>query len=305
MRLTVQSRTMIAALLLTIASAAAEPPAFPELELIAAVPVDGSSGLDLSGLALRGKTLYAISDKDDIRIFRIILAPDLGSARLEPALTFRLPPESGKGRCDWEGLSVAPDGRWLLASELKHRVLAVPARGGTGTWLTPRLQPAGQPHRMLQVANAGLEGVTAAPDGTLYLAAERQQRGLIIIPPGAAPAFFPLDSSIARLTPPRVPDLAALEWTPRGLIGLYRNAESLVRLQKTDQGWRETRAWSYRRTVRSPELRYIADVFGQMEGLALGKDRIYLCADNNRSGRAADPADRRGLLYVFRRPADL
>jgi uncharacterized protein YjiK len=297
---------MIAAALLAWSAAApASEPSFPELELAAAVPVDGSDGLDLSGLALRGRTLYAVSDKDDARIFRIVLAPGHASARLEPAVPITLPPDSGKGRCDWEGLDIAPDGRWLLASELKHRVLALPAKGGTGTWITPNLQPAARPHGMLQVTNAGLEGLTAGPGGTLILAAERQNRGLIEIAPGRPAVFFPLTTSITRLHPPRVPDLAAVEWTGTHLLGLYRNAELLVRLEKKDGAWNETRAWSFRQTVRRPDLRYIAATFGMVEGLALSKDFIYLCADNNRSGRATDPADRRGLLYIFKRPPEL
>jgi hypothetical protein len=301
---------MIAAALLAwsataLASAPHAAPHFPELELVAALPVDGSNGLDLSGLALRGRTLYAVSDKDDTHIFRIVLAPGHSSARLEPAIPITLPPDSGKGRCDWEGLAIHPDGRWLLASELKHRVLAVPAKGGAGTWITPNLQPAARPHGMLQVTNAGLEGLTVGPGGTLILAAERLNRGLIEIAPGRSPVFSPLTTSIVRLPPPRVPDLAAVEWTGTQLIGLYRNAELLVRLEKQNGTWIETRAWSFRQTVRHPKLRYIATSYGMVEGLALSKDFIYLCADNNRSGRAADRADRRGLLYIFKRPPEL
>lgn len=296
----------MAALLATAALAAsAEPLAFPELELVAAVPVDGSEGLDLSGLALRGRSLYAVSDKDDSRIYRIINSPGFASARLEPAIPIHLPADSGKERCDWEGLTVAPDGRWLLASELHHRALALPAKGGTGTWLTPALQRTSAAHGLLQVANAGIEGITVGPGGSIFLAAERQERGLIECPPGAAPLFFPIRSSIAILTPPRIPDLAAIEWTGSYLIGLYRNAELLVRLEKIGPAWKETQAWSFRSAVQRPDLRYIAGTFGMIEGLALSKDRIYLCADNNRSGRTKDPGDRRGLLYVFRRPAGL
>jgi hypothetical protein len=293
------------ALLAWSTAAAAATPHIPELELVAALPIDGSDGLDLSGLAMRGRALYAVSDKDDTRIFRIVLAPGHASARLEPAVPITLPSDSGKGRCDWEGLAIHPDGRWLLASELKHRVLAVPAKGGIGTWITPNLQPAAHPHGMLQVANAGLEGLTVGPGGTLILAAERQNRGLIEIAPGHPPIFFPLSTSIVRLPSPRVPDLAAVEWTGTHLLGLYRNAELLVRLEKQNDAWIETRAWSFRQTVRHPKLRYIAASYGMVEGLAISKDFIYLCADNNRSGRAADPSDRRGLLYIFKRPPEL
>lgn len=280
-------------------------PSIPELKCLAALPIEGSAGLDLSGLALRGKTLHAISDKKNTTIYRISLDTGLTSARLEPAVTIQLPAADAKKRMDWEGLCGAPDGRWLLASEEQARVLAVPARGGMGTWLTPPLFKSAAEHGMLAVPNAGLEGIAAAPDGTLYLAAERQPRGLIIIPPQAAPAFFPLSTSIARVTVPRFPDLADLAWTPRGLLGVYRNAECLVRLQNLSGRWRETDAWSFRQTVRRPDLRYIAATFGMAEGLALDRSRIYLCVDNNRSGRAIDRADRRSLLLIFERPADL
>lgn len=296
---------MIVALGLAAATTLAAEPLFPELELIAAVAVDGSEGHDLSGLALRGPHLYAVSDKDDTHIFRIHLTPDLSSARMDPAIRITLPSDSGKGRCDWEGLDVAPDGRWLLASELKNRVLALPRFGGTGVWITPPLQTSGQTTHMLQVTNAGLEGVTAGAHSTLILAAERQNRGLIEIRPDAPPAFFPLNTSIARLRPPRIPDLSAVEWTGRRLVAIYRNAELLVVLEKKQDTWQETRAWSFSQTVRRPDLRYIADTFGMVEGLALAPDRIYLCADNNRSGRVADPSDRRGMVYIFRRPREL
>lgn len=278
---------------------------FPELELIATLPVEGSANLDLSGLALRRGTLHAVSDKDDKAIYRIQLDKGLTMARLEKAFPITLPAESKDQRCDWEALAPAPDGRWLLASETQHRVLVLPAQGGTGTWLTGNLQPAARSHGLLQVANAGLEGLAVAPDGTLYLAAERQGRGLIAWHPKRDPLFYPFSTSIAILSPPRIPDFSELQWCEGRLFAVYRNAELLVELEKKDGTWREKRGWSYRSTVTLPQWRYIADTFGMVEGMAITAGRIYLCADNNRSGRSAAPADRRGLLYIFKRPPDL
>lgn len=278
---------------------------FPELELLAALPVDGSAGLDLSGLAWKGGRLYAVADKDDAAIHRIRWDSGLTRAWIEKAVPVRLPPGSDKGRCDWEGLAVAPDGSWLLASESRHRVLAVPARGGTGRWITPDLRTAAAASGLLQQENAGLEGIAVRPDGTLLLAAERQPRGLILLTPQGAPRFFRLTTTLSLPSPPRFPDLADLLVDRGRVFGISRNTELLVELGQENGAWREIRGWSFRHTVYRADLRYLAGTFGMVEGLAFSPSRIYLCADNNRSGRAGARDDRRGLLYIFKRPDGL
>ena len=43
----------------------------PELKLLAEHPVDGMRGGNLSGLAVCGKDLWTVSDRDDDRIYRL------------------------------------------------------------------------------------------------------------------------------------------------------------------------------------------------------------------------------------------
>ena len=52
----------------------------------------------------------------------------------------------------------------------------------------------------------------------------------------------------------------------------------------------------YRDVEEGPEYVYQETRFGKGEGLAISEQGIFVVLDNNGVARAADPADRRGLL---------
>ncbi|MGH8436128.1 MAG: DNA topoisomerase IV, partial [Pseudomonas sp.] len=146
-------RTLFAALLLIATPALAQPPEelqqFEELQLLAEQPVEGMPGGNLSGLAWCGDALWALSDREDDRLYR--LTADAGVLRAE-AEVFQAPAPPGSalpwgvrtrtwvaslvrgGALDFEALSCDAQGNRYLLSEAYAGVLQV-SPAGTGSWL--------------------------------------------------------------------------------------------------------------------------------------------------------------------------
>ena len=144
------------------------------------------------------------------------------------------------------------------------------------------------------------------------LAREREPRGLLDTETMARnniPRWQVMDTTDYPPGRNRVCDFADLWSESRAdrflLLALARNAECIVELLENHGTWKEGRAWSFAKAVNDPRYAYLADPFGTAEGLALDSKHIYLVIDNNRSGRVANPKDRRSTLFIFKRPADL
>ncbi len=80
------------ACLLTCVSAFAEP--VPELRLLSEHPVEGMRGGNLSGLALCGKELWTVSDRDDDQIYRLQASDTVWQAQ---AVHIDVPPVPDSG----------------------------------------------------------------------------------------------------------------------------------------------------------------------------------------------------------------
>ena len=109
------------------------PQPIPELQLVAAYPVESSRMLEPSGLTSVDGVLYTVADKIDNTLYRVSLEDDV--ARLVPHIRFQLP-ESG--RMDWEGVTADQAGTFYLIAERKARLLRLTAEG-TATWAGPDL----------------------------------------------------------------------------------------------------------------------------------------------------------------------
>jgi hypothetical protein len=289
-----------------------------ELVLRAALPVEsGEENFQPSGLWLEGGRLLTVSDKHDRAIYWLDLAGD--TARAAPFVVFEPPPDEPEP-LDYEGLSGAEAGTWLLASESSARVLAValdPAAGGSAkalplpgraSWRTASLSEAGRAAGCLAVANAGLEGILSLPGGGVLLAAEREPRALLwLAEPAAAlpPSIWLMQSSRYPVDAGRGVDFTDLTRIGERVYALARNTHLLVRLEHTSGAWRETAAFSYRASENDPRYRYENRKFGLAEGVAVSETEVYVIMDNNGQAREADGADRRALLLVFERPATL
>jgi hypothetical protein len=211
---------------------------------------------------------------------------------------------------DFEGIAV-DDSRLLLVSETRYRVLEVD-RSGKARWITPSLQSFGQRANLFQKHNANLEGIAVLQNG-LLLAAERETRGLIELPPvrDTVPSEVPssarvwaMPESIHPVPPGRGTDFADLTVANDRVYALERNSHLVVRLERTADRWIEREAWSYAQTENDPRFAYKGSPYGVVEGLAIDREHVYLVTDNNRLPRAADPDDRRPQLFVFARPAE-
>jgi hypothetical protein len=303
----------MALLSLSVAMASAAPPPSPEptrsaapleeLTLVRALVVEGSAELDLSGLHWIGGRLLTVSDKVGNTVYEIQFSPGSEMARLKTHRTFT-PPPSPSGILDWEALQSGPDGSLYLASEKNGRIARLSPKARKATWLTPPTRTGG-----LEDSSAGLEGLAFLGENHFLLAKEREPSGLIewrsAVKSDPAFIWHPLAFTHLNLPPERHSDIADLHREGERIYALARNAEAIVELERKDQGWKEGHAWSFSQAVRDPRHAYLAQKYGQAEGLTMNAEQIYLVIDNNRSGRVADPKDRRATLFIFQRPNEL
>lgn len=268
-----------------------------EMELERALPVEGGANFQPSGLYLSSGRLLVVSDKHDEAVFELGLQRDRAVAR--PFLEFHAP---GGEALDLEGIAGGDDGSLLLASEAQFRVLAVSA-AGQATWLTSSLEKVGQGVGLFQKRNAGLEGV-ARLGKQVVIAAERDPCGLLEAADGGrGPVVaYRLPSAACPGPRGRNDDLTDLSVADGDLYALQRNAHLVVRLTRVDGHFREADHWSYARAENDPRYRYRDRTFGLAEGLALDEQHVYVVLDNNDDSREGAEDDRRGMLFVFKRP---
>ncbi len=285
----------------------------PELVLEQALPIAITDDFQPSGLVLYDGRLLTVSDRHDDAIYEIVREAGAGIATLRPFLHLR-PPENGPRPTDLEGVALdATDGRvggaLLLASEGRSRVLRVEPDGATA-WITPALEEIGRPLGMLRIDNAGLEGIARLPNGRILVAAERDLRGLIELPPGGLrdehdrgeAQAWAMPDSICTPPPGRQNDFADLAVWNGQVFALERNCHVVMRIERTPTGWVERGGWSYARTENDPRFAYDDRRFGVAEGLVLDDHHIFVVMDNNHDHLASDAADRRPRLFVFRHP---
>jgi hypothetical protein len=287
-----------------------------ELVLQRALPLelegDVEGDFQPSGLLLHDGQLLTVSDKHDRAIYVIDLAAASPNVR---AFARFEPPADEPPPLDYEGLSAAPGGGWLVVSETRHRVLhvepAVNARTASvdarARWLTPSLREVGRAIGCLQIQNAGFEGVTLSGSGAIVLAAERQSRCLIELTTPGDPAgaqVWSMQDSAYPYDARRSPDYSDLTTSGQSAYALARNVHLIVQLERTPEGYREGRAFSYRSAENDPRYAYQDRTFGVGEGVAIGDRQIFVVLDNNGQARAADGADHRPLLFVFERPSE-
>lgn len=226
-------------------------------------------------------------------------------ARVVPHLHFD-PPQ--RGAMDWEGITSDAGGTFYLISERRGRLLQVTS-DGLSSWATPDLRSQGRDLGMFTKINAGFEGVAWLGPQNWLAAAEREQRGLVewwgtgeqILVQTEARPDSPFKAALPLL---RLPDYSGLDTNGRNVYALFRNAHLVVRLEKTDEGWVETEAWSYRHVETHPEVAYQSQTYGQAEGLVVDGEDVFIVFDNNLGTRFADPTDRRPLFLHARFPVN-
>ncbi len=178
--------------------AASAPVAVSELSLLTEQVVEGMPTGNLSGLAWCGSALWALSDRDDDRLYKLSDTPGVLQAQAEVFVAPLVPPSglpwgqrvrndlSGiwrGGDLDFEGLSCDAAGNRYLVSEAHVAVLQIPVQGQPNWLRLPaKLLRQARAHGLLWQFNGLFEGLAVDPAGKrLWLAAERENRGLVAL----------------------------------------------------------------------------------------------------------------------------
>lgn len=312
------------ALALVATSVLAEPA--PELTLLAEHPVEGMRGGNLSGLALCGNELWTVSDRDDDQIYRL---DTQGAVWQAQALHIDVPPvpDTGLpwglnsrtwvasfvrgGELDFEGITCDSIGNKYVVSEAHASVLQVPLKGAP-EWLkiSPLLVREARASGMLLHFNALFEGVVVNPAGNrLWLAAERERRGLLLIKREQSVwdcdgACVLLSEAGLEMQPAQMPnakavsrDFADLALFEGKLFTLERNAYQVCR--RDAQTAKVERCWSFAAEALVESRRY-PQPYGLAEALVVDAQGAWIGLDNNNGARA--DGEVRPIVWRFAAP---
>ncbi|MFQ3577945.1 MAG: SdiA-regulated domain-containing protein, partial [Verrucomicrobiia bacterium] len=218
-------------------------------------------------------------------------------------------------KLDFEAVAPCPWIRdaFLLASESVGALLRV-HRSGLSEWVIPDLS---EPHRssgLFRHRHHGLEGFAYDKRSkTLWLLHERDPAGVAVYRWSASEEVQRFLRSYVSASPlprrkARGDEWAELGWIGRRLYVLNRRQNAIERLQQHGEEESTLKGdfrWRFDETVSLPDTAFAHGGFGMASAFAVGKDRLWVAIDNNRSYLRKDPADRRARLLEFRRPQDL
>lgn len=318
-------RRLLAACLLACSPLLAAAPALEELKLLSEQPVEGIAAGNLSGLAWCGDALWAVSDREDERLYRLQPGAAQWQAMAEtfvapPAPAIRLPWglrmrgwAAGLlrgGELDFEGLSCDAAGNRYLVSEARAAVLQVPLVGAANWLNLPAvLVRQARASGMLLKYNALLEGVAVDPAGQrLYLAAERMRRGLLVVHRqqqtwGCTGGCVLLSEAGTESGPeslggkPEPRDFSGLAFYNDKLFTLERQAHRICR-RSLDTAAVE-KCWSFAAEALSEARRY-PPAYGLAEALWVDQDGAWIGVDNGRFSRA--DGESRPIVWRFAAP---
>lgn len=308
----------------------------PELSLIQASPVEGMARGNLSGFALCDGEFLAVSDRQDEHIYLLthsegrwvadpqrFAAPEQRPAHLPLQLLAGAWVRGLRGwALDFEGITCDAAGNRYLLSESLLAILKLPAsgeNGGQASWLNldEGVYLEGAERGLWQRINALGEGIAIAPDGdTLWLAAERQSRGLVKVERQSDSWRCPLAGCVLLaerrylpaepfgpgiLTGGMLPlDFSALTFWQGRLWTLERNAHQLCR--RHPESGEQERCWSFASTLLSAPHHYPNAPYGLAEALWLDEQGVRIGVDNN--DRRRPDGDARPWIFHFALPAD-
>lgn len=279
--------------------------------------IDGSQGLDISGLAFCNGRLLAVADKASDRFFSLAPRRDSASVTLVQEAGFvppGLPPDqpvSLKARAihyasvdlsmDFEGITCGR-GQLYLLSERHNRLARFDGEGRRARWTGQKWSQSARAAGYLQKFNAESEGLAKVGDD-FWIALERNPRGLLRLKPGdeVGVDFYQIPPVRGLDFRGRSEDIAGLDYYGGYLYTLERNAFAVCQraVDTLQANWCVT----YREVEESPEYVYRETRFGKGEGVAVSERGIFVVLDNNGVGRAEVPEDNRGLLIQLSFPA--
>ncbi len=303
--------------------------AFSNLKLQQGLSLIGVTGLQPSGLGRCEGELVFVSDKHDDRIFRIVLEQADKQQQTVPVTTYRElskipPPPTTKfsfwrqikrtlveamgfaGGYDWEGITCDALGNAYLVSEYYFAVLKVSPEG-RGQWITPSLHEQGVKAGAFQRDNAYLEGIVLWDEG-LWLAVEREPRGLIQVP-DANTAHFSIQAGPV-LSDQGLPwDYTGLSVWQNQLYVLERNHHRVCVWRPVAQAAPDEMSRCYSFAYQHAQWGFESGPYGTAEGLLVEDQALWVITDNNGKPRlipqgdqAGEPTDKRPILLQFAWP---
>ena len=252
-----------------------------------------TSNKDLLTVNDRGPALYRIqfltgTNAADL----IVLTNCFTPAQLKPLARDKF------DRYDAEGIAQDERGCLYICEEANRWVL----RWAPATGTTERLSIDWSPVRRyldLTDANASFEGI-AVGGGRLYVANERQMGRIIVVDLTTMKIVddFAVRPSGSNARDVHYTDLSLFDGV---LYVLLRESRCVLAVDPATH--RVLEEFSFKEMEREPEVLY-RSLFptGQMEGLAVDRDFIWLVTDNNGTGRGKYPRDIRPTLFRCRRP---
>ncbi|GAB2517583.1 hypothetical protein [Microbulbifer agarilyticus] len=278
--------------------------------------IDGSEGLDISGLSFCDGELLAVADKSSEGIYRLPIQagservelkskarfarPDLPDDQPVPLKVRALHYASTPLSMDFEGITCDASGVYLL-SERHNRIAQLDTAAERARWLSPRWSESARERGYLQIFNAESEGLVKAGED-FWVALEREPRGLLRLGRDEVVGedFRSLPEVAGLDFRGRAEDVTALAYFDGGLFTLERNAFAVCRRELTSL--RAEWCVHYRDIEEAPKYVYQDTRFGKGEGLAINQQGIFVVLDNNGDARVADAEDRRGLLIQLAMP---
>jgi len=311
-------RPLLLLLLFFLPSAWAELP-LDELTLTQALRLNSELDLEPSGLASCNGNMLMVSDKHDHLIYSLevqngdiktSIFKELGHIPENPHNEI---PWTQKiklwfidavmgNHLDWEGISCDTNGNIFLLSETTVSVLKI-SPDGKLLWLKNSLYRDGSAAGIF--TKTYTEGLAWSNNNQVYIAAERQPRGLIettlINDTLTTQRVLVLENTPLPLPTgdQRVPDFTGLFTIKNNLFTLERNHSALC--QRSTKSLQPIYCWSYAHIENAPEFQYQDYRYGLAEGVALHNNKLYIVFDNNKQENKAN-ADTSPLLLEFNIP---
>lgn len=306
----------------------------PELQMLSEHPVDGMHAGNLSGLARCGEQLWTISDRDDDRLYKldtratvwkaeVVLinvppAPDDAGRTLSMKAQSFFRSLAGNGALDFEGITCDSGRNLYVLSETYSAILKVPSSGASAWFLTisPNMQIKSREAGLLAHANALFEGlvITGIASTQIWLAAERQKRGLVKIERRITPIYYAWYCAVGCVVmaegglapqPPQFSgsksvekDFSDIALFNNKLFLLDRNAFKVCRHEMLTG--KQERCWSFAADALVPSRQYNAE-HGMAEALLVDAQGAWIGVDNNSSTRA--DGESRPIVWRFAAPA--
>jgi uncharacterized protein YjiK len=201
-------------------------------------------------------------------------------------------------RYDCEGLALDGQGRMYLCEESSRSVLRCDPALGRIERLNIDWAPV-KKHFNAGDPNASFEGIAVGND-RLYLANERQMGRIIAVD---LASLRVVDDFAVRPSTSNARDVhySDLSWFEGVLYALLRESRCVLAINPADH--KVLAEYDFKEMERAPEVLYRSLYpTGQMEGLAVTSEHIWLVTDNNGTGRGKYPNDIRPTLFKCRTP---